>query len=800
MWKNYLKISLRNLRKRKLYTAINLFGLTIALVSFIAISLYIHHEWSYDRMMTDADRIYKINQEFVSNGESELVGLSPSLLPVTLREEFTEVEQATLIFDLSIFSSVMVDAGQGNQEESKFAYVDEYFYDVFDFELIVGQKKGILSQLNQLVLTESTADRLFGSVSSAEGKSLKVDGKDYLVTGVMQDFPSTSHMEFDFLASFKTHRGSREPQWSPSNYYNYVKVKPGADMAQFKSNLDQMVDKYLGSDMDEYGFQTAFFAQPLTSIHLGDPTLTPFKPGTEVKYLYIFGVVAILLITIGIINYVNLATAEATERNKEVGLRKVMGAGRMQLFGQFVSESILLSCGAILLSTFILYLIAIPFENFGGVPLNFELLFSPVGMTGLLGLALIVGLLAGFYPSMILSQMQPLKALGNKMKIGSGAWVRKSLVVFQFFVSMGLLISTFVVKNQLNFMQEVNLGYDKEQVVVLNYHYNMREAIPTLRDEMVRSGTAISISRAAAMPHDVKGTYKIFPGGDNDREFFITGYAADPDLIRTINLELLEGQNYSESDPLRSSLKDENSRMPILLNESAIAEMGWTAKEAIGKRVNVGFTSNALVKGVIKDFYFNSLHKKVGPMVIFNDPDEANVLLIKLRAGNPTANLATIETVWKKLVPDRPFNPKFLDQEYASLYQSEQNVSLIFSLFAGIAVFIALMGLFGLVSYVALRRTREISIRKVLGATQGDVLQVLSVDFLKLLAISALLAIGFGIWFSNSWLEAFANRTVLSIWPFVIAILSVMVLAVFTIGYRSWKVFRLNPATTLKSE
>jgi putative ABC transport system permease protein len=800
MWKNYLKISFRNLRKRKLYTAINLLGLTIALISFIAISLYIHHEWSYDRMMTDADRIYKINQEFVSNGESELVGSSPALLPVTLREEFTEVEKATLVFDLSIFSSVMVDAGQGNQEESKFAFVDEYFYDVFDFRMIVGNRETVHSEPNQLVLTESTANRLFGSAVNAEGKSLKVDGEDYLVTGVMQDFPSTSHMEFDFLASFKTHRDSREPRWSPSNYYNYVKMKPDADMDQFKSNMDQMVDKYLGSDMDEYGFQTAFFTQPLTSIHLGDPTLNPIKPGTEIKYLYIFGIVAILLLAIGIINYVNLATAEATERNKEVGLRKVMGAGRMQLFGQFVSESMLLSFGAILVSILLLYLIAIPFENFGGVPLNFELLFSPAGMAGLLGLALIVGLLAGFYPSMILSQMQPLKAMGNKFKIGGGAWVRKSLVVFQFFVSMGLLISTFVVKNQLAFMQEVNLGYEKEQVVALNYHHNMREAIPTLRDEMVRSGAAISISRAADMPHNVKAGYKIFPGGDNTREFMITGYAADPDLIKTINLDLLEGQNYSESDPSRSSLEDENSQMPILLNESAVAEMGWTAKEAIGKRVNVGFTNNALVKGVVKDFYFNSLHQKVGPMVIFNDPNEANILLIKLNAGNPKANLATIGEVWKKLVPDRPFNPKFLDQEYASLYQSEQNVSLIFSLFAGIAVFIALMGLFGLVSYVALRRTREISIRKVLGATQGDVLQVLSMDFLKLLGVSAVLAIGFGIWFSDSWLGAFANRTALTIWPFVIAILLVMVLAILTIGYRSWKVFRLNPATTLKSE
>jgi putative ABC transport system permease protein len=476
-----------------------------------------------------------------------------------------------------------------------------------------------------------------------------------------------------------------------------------------------------------------------------------------------------------------------------------MGADRVQLFGQFVSESMILSFGAIFISILIIYLVAIPFEDFGGVPLDLNLLFSPIGITGLLGLFLTVGLLAGFYPSLILSGMEPMKALGNKLKIGGGAWVRKSLVVFQFFVSMGLLISTFVVKSQLDFMREVNLGYDKEQVVALNYHYNMRESIPTLRDEMIRSGAAVSIARAADMPHDVKAGYKIFPGGDNSREFMITGYAADPDLMSTIGLELSAGENYSESDPVRRGL-EENAEMPILLNESAIAEMGWTSQDAIGKKVNVGFTNNAIVKEIVKDFYFSSLHQKVGPMVIFNDPEEANVLLIKLAAGNPTANLASLEAIWKKLVPGRPFNPKFLDQEYASLYQSEQKVSLIFGLFSGIAIFIACMGLFGLVSYVALRRTREISIRKVLGATQSDVLKVLSLDFLKLLGVSAVLAIGFGIWFSDSWLAAFANRTALTVWPFVIAILAVLILAILTIGYRSWKVFRLNPSKTLKSE
>ena len=800
MWKNYLKISLRNLQKRKLYTGINLLGLTVALVSFLAISLYIYHEWSYDRMYSDADRIYKINQEFVSGGERQLVGTSPSMLPAVLREEFTDVEKATLVFDLGIFSTVMIDAGEGNQEESKFAYADEFFFDVFDFKILAGQRSNLLQNPFEMVLTQSTAERLFGGVQNALGKALKVDGRDYEVKGVMENFPSNSHLEFDFLASFKTHRHGKEPQWSPSNYYNYVKLKPGVEIAGFEQNMAQMVDRYLGSDQEEYGFQTDFFTQSVTAIHTGDPDLSTVKPGVNLKYLYIFGIVALLLIIIGVINYVNLATAEATERNKEVGLRKVMGASRSQLFGQFVSESMILTFGALLTSLLVIYMLSPILSNWVQVPIQMDLLSSPVGLIFLAGVLLIVGFFSGAYPSLILSRMEPIRALGNKIKLGSGAWVRKTLVVFQFFVSMGLLISTLVVKNQLDFMREVRLGYDKEQLIALSYPYQAREKMPLIKEEMKRSGGAVSIAQAADMPIHIKAGYNIFPGGDNQREFMITGYAVDHDLAATLNLEFLAGENFSETDIQRNQLKDGTEEFPVLLNESAAREMGWNAQDAVGKRINLGYMSNSVVKGVVGDFYFNSLHQKVGPLVIFHDPMEANVLLIKLPTGDPSAYLASLEKVWNEQAPDRPFNPQFVDQAYANLYAAEERSSLVFTIFAGIAVFIACIGLFGLVSYVALRRTREISIRKVLGATPSDVLSVLAMDFIKLLGISSLMAVGFGLWFSRTWLQDFANQATIGWFPYLISIVIVFCLAILTIGYRTWKVYRVNPSQTLKSE
>ncbi|MDX5337486.1 MAG: ABC transporter permease [Cyclobacteriaceae bacterium] len=799
MWKNYFKISFRNLQKRKLYTAINLLGLVIALVSFLAIALYIYHEWSYDRMYTDHSRIYRFNQEFKFGGEAQLASMTPSSLIPTILDEIPEAETGTLVFDLSIFSSVLVDLGQGSQEEKKFAFVDERFLEVFDFQVLAGQKERMFSEPNLIVLTESTANRLFGSPQNAEGKSLKVDGKDYLVSGVIVDFPSNSHLDFDFLASFKTHRHGKEPAWSPSNYYSYVKLREGADPGALEAKLDQLVLKYLGAEFQENGFSFSFFLLPVTKIHLGDQSLSSIKPGTNIKYLYIFGLVAILLLAIGIINYVNLATAESTERNKEVGLRKSLGAGRAQLFGQFISESLLLTISAALLSLLVLGLLFPELNKLIGVPLPLDLVFTPVGIVLLLGLVLGVGVLAGFYPAVVLSGMEPIQALANQIKVGGGAWLRKTLVVFQFFVSMGLLIATLVVNQQLQYMQQVNLGYEKDRVIALNYHYSMRNSIETLKQEFSRSGAAQSSGIASSLPIHIKAGYSIFPGGDAQKEFAITGYAVDQDALPTLGINLISGKGFVETDYSRGKAFQDSVEMPILLNESALKELAWTPEEAIGRKINFA-GSPSVIQGIVSNFYFNSLHHEVGPLAIFLEQDEANTILVKLSEGDLNPLLASMEASWKKVYPDRPFAFQFVDQAYQQLYQSEQNVGLVFGIFSSISVLVALMGLLGLVSYVALRRTREIGIRKVLGATEANVFWVLAKDFLKLLGLSAVLAIVFGIWFSKAWLESFANQASVGWSPYILSVAIVLVLAAVTIGYRGWKVYRLKPSQTLKTE
>ncbi|MGE0931882.1 ABC transporter permease [Peijinzhouia sedimentorum] len=800
MIKHHIKLAIRNFRKKSSVFAINLLGLTIAIVSFLAILLYIQHEWGYDRMYADFDRIYKVNQNFETGEDSRKVGTTPSSLIPSILEEVPEVETGTLVFDLSIFSTVVVSNGDIIQEESKFAYADHNFFNVFDFEVLHGNPTTALTEPNQIVLTASTAERYFGTTANALGKSLKINGgADYYVSAVMVDFPSNSHLDFDFISSFATHRHGKTPEWSPSNYYTYIKVREGISASLLEPKLNQLIDKYIGEELKSYNMRSTLLLNPIKDIHFDDSELQGNKPGSNKAYLYIFGIIAIIIILVGIINYINLATAEATERNKEVGIRKVLGAERKQLFTQFIAESLILTTISMLISIMLIYLLKSSFENITGVPAQINLIYSSTGIFVLLAIIVVVGILSGSYPAFVLSGMQPLRSIGKNGSSGGVIWLRKSLVIFQFFISIGLLIATLIIQYQLSYMQSVNLGYDKEQLISINTHYNMRSAIPTLKSELLRTGVAASISQASESPILIKGGYSITPGGDNTRTIDLIGYPADAEIIETLTLEVLEGEDFNDQDLSRTTANENQIEFPVILNEAAIRHLGWDAAEAVGKSVYVSGTPT-IVKAIVKDFYFNSLHHEVSPLGIFIEPEQANVLLIRLEKGNPTEHLAKMKDIWQQLVPERPFNYSFVDQDYARMYQSEEKVGTIFSIFSAIAVFIACMGLFGLVSYIALKKTREISIRKVLGANSLDVLKVLSNDFFGLLIISSFMAIAFGLWFSKVWLNSFAYKVKVSPSIFVLAILIVASISLLTIGYRAIKVYLLNPVEALKGD
>jgi putative ABC transport system permease protein len=796
MWKSYLKTALRNLQRRRAYAAINLLGLTIGITAFLAIAAYIHHEWSFDRQYADAERIYRVRQTFTAGGESQLVTVTPSALLPAMQTDLSEVETGVRLFNPGMFAPTVVKVGEETFQESAFGFADASFFEVFDLTMLAGTPREALAAPNQLVLTQSKAVAWFGSVEAALGKTVEVGaGVSYAITGVMQDFPANTHLYFEILASFSTLRDGKTPAWMPSNYFTYVKLQPGTEASDMGETLNGLIDKYMGEEMRQYGFSIEVELQPLTDVHFDTEAGMGMRANSDKKYLYIFGMVALLVIVIACINYVNLATAEATERNKEVGVRKVLGAARMQLVGQFMSETLVLSMLAAGLSVVVLWGVMPVFQQFTGVELHLLTQQPLLIAAAMLGLVAVVSIGAGAYPALVVSSFQPLQILKKNLKVGGDIWLRRVLVVFQFSVSIFLIIGTFIIYQQVSYMQSKRLGYDKENLVSLPVDGAIIRNVTQFKTEFQRRGIAAQAALASSKPMEIRAGYSIQdPTKPVESGFGITGFSVDHDIVNTLQLELLAGSNFDENDRARGM-----EEFPMMVNKTTTDMLGWTPEEAIGKKVVFG-PVQAEIKAVLDDFHFASLHQKIGPLAMFIEPMESNVLLVKLAAGPVKDQIAGLESVWKELAPHRPFEYSFVDEDYGRLYRAEEKVGLIFTLFAGVAILIACMGLFGLISYIALRKTKEISIRKVLGASAMDVIGLLSREFMVLVAVSAVVAIGLGTWFGTKWVSGFAYYEGTPWWAYAAGVLLVMLISLVTISWRTVKVSLANPVDALKED
>lgn len=797
MWKNYFKIAWRTLVKRKLYALINLGGLTIGLASFLLIALYIVQEKSFDTVYEDHERIFRITQNFRSNGEDNFTSYTPSQLLPSLLEEAAVVETGTRVFDVNMFGPVVIKYEEEVFQESKFAYVDPAFFELFPLKLLAGAKSDLLSDVNQLVLTSSTAERYFGNAQAAIGQSLTINERlEFVVSAVVEDFPFNSHLNFDFLASFMRTRAGQEPSLSASNYYTYVKLPDAFRKDELELAANQLIEKYIGEEMRSYGFDLLLNVQPITDVHFDTLHGSSISSTSDIKYLYIFGSIALLILLIACINYINLATAEASERKKEVGVRKVMGAAKAQLFWQFLCEAALLVLCAALLA-FLAVSLVLPYV---GHVTGVNLILNNLWQNGFLllygGIIALVVLLSGAYPAFSITTFNPLqhfKAKGGKWD--PELWMRRGLVVFQFGISMFLIMATFFIFKQLDFMQNQSLGYDKELVVALPIDAKVIREANAIKTELGRRGIAESSSLAASLPSQIGAQYSLRdPAQEEKATFGSTGYSVDADIVKTINLQIIAGQGFTPEDTERGE-----EVFPILINEAALKSLGWTAEEAIDREVLMG-GAPARVKGIVGDFHFSSLHQRITPLAIFIEPWECNQLLIKLSSSDIPSQMKALQAAWKELAPHRPFNYAFLDQEYEKLYRAEMQAGYVLSILSGIAIFIAVLGLFGLVSYIAIKKNKEISIRKVLGAESLDILRMLSREFIILLGVAAALSVSVGVYFFDSWLQSFAYRTELSVWVFLIAICTVSFIAIATILYRSGMALRENPIKHLKSE
>ena len=801
MVNNYFKLSIRSLAKNKLFTAIKLTGLAVGMTACLLIGLYLHHELSYDAFHKKADRIVRMTMEFRFEGKTREVGVTGNKAVPAFRRDFPEVENGVRV----IAYTQTVRQGERLFEEKAFYYADSTFFDVFSFPLLQGDAATALHAPNQVVLTQSMAQKYFGG-SAPLGKTIQVGTSgDYVVSGVMADPPANSQLRPAFvgsivsLADIKPERAT----WWNANYGAYLLLRdPGA-----WKTLQTKIPAYMRRFTDEHEAKgdnyLTFNIEPLRSVHLHSTVASVFEPNGDIRYLYILGAVGLFILLIAGITYVNLSTAVSTERAREVGIQKVLGAGRRQLFAQHLGEALLLTGIAICLG----YALAAPllplFNTLIERPLSYRQLTQPLALVSVLGFGAVVGLLAGAYPAIILSGFQPVKVLKGQFKFsGSGAWLRKSLIVLQFGISVFLIISTLVLQQQLHYIQHKKLGLDREHVVALATDRKIVDKVDAIKAELLKNPVIQSVSLAYETPIHIKGGYGIDKSATGGAWTTVQALPTDQDFVRTMNIELAAGTDLSKQDVELARRQQQQTdtalALPILINEQQARLFDWTPEDAVAKLVN--FNGRVcLVKGVMKDFHFASLHEPIENLVVFPDT-WGQTLLVKTAGGQLAESLRVLENTWKNMAPHRPFAYHFLDEEFDQLYQTETQTGRLISTFSGLAIFLACLGLFGLASFSIVQRTKEIGIRKVLGASVTSIVALMSQEFLRPVWIALVAAAPIAWLVMQDWLEDFAYHTELRWWMIALAGVVAVGVAFLTVSVQSIKAALTNPVQSLRSE
>lgn len=800
MFKNYFKIAVRSMLKHRLYSGINVFGLGIGLTCCMLIGLFVNHELSYDDFHEEAENIYRVEYNYVYGDESGKEVMTPTALLPTLKKEFEDVEEGTRVFRVGMFSPVAINIGEEQYQEEGFLYVDSTFFDVLTFPLISGDAKTALTKPNSIVLSASTAQRYFGSYD-VMNNSVLVNNKEFVVTGVVEDVPKNSHLTFDMLGSFSSISASKSEIWNNANYTTYVTLNKNTEIVGMKESVDALIEGMMPSDYFEEGDSFTYDFTPIRDIHLKSEVTSELEPQGNIKYVYLFVILGLLILIIACVNYMNLATARSADRSREVGMRKVLGAARKQLFYQFIGESFIITALAILIAVALVGLLLPWFNELTGKMLTITELFSPVFIFGLGLVMLVVGFLAGAYPALALSGFRPIDVLkGSSLKGKSNSWIRKSLVVFQFGISIFLIISTLVIYKQLNFMTDKKLGYTKDNVISIAIDRKIKKNYDQVKTALLSHSDVVNVSAGSDSPVEIEGGYSISIGGFNDEKSVnINAVTVDKDFVKTMEMELVVGEDFTERDvELVAKENWEERKYSFIVNEQLLKQFGIAPKEAVGLKASI-YGRKGEILGVVKDFHFASLHRKIYPLAMFIEPQQYNMMLVRMKSGHIRETLGELEDQWQNLVPHRPFEYKFLDQEYETLYSAEQRLGEVFTVFASLAIMIACLGLFGLVSFTAIQRSKEIGVRKVLGASVSGLVVMISSDFAKLVLISFIIAAPLGYYAMNSWLFEFEYRVNVGMFPILASVILAVLIAFITVSYQAIKSALLNPAEVLNN-
>ncbi|SDB48789.1 putative ABC transport system permease protein [Flavobacteriaceae bacterium MAR_2010_188] len=799
MFRNYLKTAIRSLSKNKLYSTINILGLTIALASCLLISLYINNEIEYDSFNENSDRIVRTTMEYNLSDETSETASTGTKVGPELKRNFPEIEE----YARSYISSGTVKNGNLIFDENSILFADPAFFKIFSFGLIEGSAENVLNAPDKIVLTESMSRKYFGDQSPIN-KTLNIRGQEMSVSGVCKDAPKNSQIKFDFVTQFTNYgENTKREEWWSANWMTYFLLGEGTNI----SGLEKKINNYMDSPqvMEQTGAEGNQFLhyhlQPLLDVHLKSD-LAGFEPNGNMTNIYIFVIISLMILLIASANYTNLATAQSSSRSGEIGMRKVMGASKKQIFFQFISETSTIAIFSAILALILAMGLVPYFNEIASTSFQSSEFLRPLPILLLLLFTVVVSFLAGIYPAMVLSGSKAIGVLKKGFNsTGGNGFLRKSLIVGQFAISVFLIIYTLVVMQQMDFVKNKNIGYDKNHVVVLPFSGNMRENFESLKNAFEQTPGVISVTASYDTPEFVEwgdGLTAVTDQGKKD--ISLNAMPVDLDLTKTLDMKMLAGRDFTESDfaLLDTTNNSSNYRQPYIINETLAKQIGWTAEEAIGQTVNS--KGQGPIVGVVQDFNFQSLHEPVGPLMMYLNRDFSRLFMLKINDDEVEKTLAGIEAVFKSRVDGKPFNYHFLDEDYDALYKAEERTSKLFTVASGIAIILACLGLFGLAAFTTVQRTKEIGIRKTLGATISNIVILLSKNFLILVSIAIVIAMPLALWASRAWLNNFSYRTEPGVLIFLAAGIITLAITFLTVGFHSIKAARSNPTDSLRTE
>lgn len=803
MFKNFIKIAYRNFMRQRVYSLINTAGLAIGVACFLLIFLYIHDELSYDQFHSKSDRTYRIIEHFESDGVGEHSASQPFPVgPAIVNDYPDEVEHMTRLFDFqSPFLTLANRKLDRNFNESRLFFVDSTFFDIFDFEMIVGDKRTALDEPNAILITESMAKKYF-SDENPLGQILEFQGeRKLIIKGIMADAPHNAHFQFDFLVSFSTLRSHYQNRTMERWYWNpcwtYLVLKEGASPERFTQMMPGFVQKYFDESFRD---DVTMELQPLHDIHLKSKLDYEIQANSNESNIYVFSAVAVFVLLIAVINFINLSTARATKRAKEVGIRKALGSLKKQLIYQFIFESVLQTVLALLVAILGIVFLLPSFNNLTEKSISLMTFWTPEYLLAIAGMTLFVGLIAGFYPAFVLSSFKTTEVIKGGKLNNHGMNFRKVLVIMQFSISMILIVSTIMAINQLNFLQNDDLGFNKAAVLMVPVigtpiapHYeNMKSEM--LTQPYLKSVTALE--EVLGAKHQVMNY--TFEGVEKSKPY--PRLFMRHDFIKTFDIPVLAGRTYDQSFVTDDSLA-------LVVNETMIKQLGYgTAEAAIGKSVELIGRRQGKIIGVVADFNFASKHHPMSPIALdlwtapFTFRLFMKYMAVKVDAEHLQESIAMVESVWQKFIPSRPFEYFFLEDRLNESYKSEIKLSKITTIFSLLAILVACLGLFGLATFTMEQRTKEIGIRKVLGIQTSQIVLLLSKDFMVLVGLSFVIAVPLAYMMIDWWLAGFAYRVDLVLWPFLVAGVATFMVAMITVGAHSLKAATINPVKTLKYE